>query len=218
MKRSSIQNINSYKILDELTNKIYFGGNQEWYKKKWRRLSGCGPTVVSNIIYYMNNWNLGLEQNDTPFIKNDFIIIMEDVWKYVTPTLGGIPSTSYLMKGIIKYRNAKKLSFELAYLDIPKKKERGPGFKQILMFLEEALHNNTPVAFLNLNNGEEKQLDPWHWVTIVTLDYEEDGSYASVEILDEGIIKNVNLLNWFKTTTLGGGFVSFHPTKNNHED
>jgi hypothetical protein len=32
---------------------------------------------------------------------------------------------------------------------------------------------------------------------------------AFTTILDEGVIKKVNLAQWFQTTTLGGGFVSF---------
>jgi hypothetical protein len=216
MIRRTIQNINRYRILDELTNDTYYGGNQEWYKKKWQRLSGCGPTVVSNIIYYIDNWKIEIEQDDIPYIKKDFIDIMEEIWKYVTPTFRGIPSTIYLMKGITKYKKAKNLSLELSYLDIPKKKEHRPELKQILKFLDEALQNNTPVAFLNLNNGEEKQLDAWHWVTLVTLEYEEDGSFVSVDILDEGLIKKVNLLKWLQTTTLGGGFVRFHSSNMKH--
>jgi hypothetical protein len=74
-----------------------------------------------------------------------------------------------------------------------------------------ALRNDTPVAFLNLNNGAEKQLYSWHWVTIISLEYEEDGNTAFADILDEGLIKKIDLAGWFRTTTLGGGFVSFTP-------
>ena len=54
-----------------------------------------------------------------------------------------------------------------------------------------------------------KRLDSWHWVTIISLEYVLDGSIAILSILDGGTIKKVDLAQWFNTTALGGGFVSF---------
>jgi hypothetical protein len=65
------------------------------------------------------------------------------------------------------------------------------------------------VAFLNLCNGSEKKLDRWHWVTLISLEYAEGGERVFADILDAGIIKRIDLALWYKTTTLGGGFVYF---------
>ena len=32
---------------------------------------------------------------------------------------------------------------------------------------------------------------------------------VTIEFLDEGIIKKIDVTQWYATTTLGGGFVSF---------
>ena len=79
----------------------------------------------------------------------------------------------------------------------------------VVYFLEGALHQDSPVAFLNLCNGDENNLEPWHWVTIISLEYSEDGKCVFIEILDEGLIKKIDLLLWYDTTTYGGGFVYF---------
>jgi hypothetical protein len=65
------------------------------------------------------------------------------------------------------------------------------------------------VAFLSLDKGEEELLDSWHWVTMLSLQYEEDGSAAFADVADEGKLLHVDLKKWFDTTGLGGGFVRF---------
>jgi hypothetical protein len=66
-----------------------------------------------------------------------------------------------------------------------------------------------PVAFLNLCNGEETNLERWHWVTVISVEYEEIKQGVFLSIMDEGMIKRINLALWYETTTLGGGFVYF---------
>ena len=57
MKSSSIKNLRLFNIIDEISQITYYGNDQEWYESKWKRLSGCGPTAVANIIYYFNQTN-----------------------------------------------------------------------------------------------------------------------------------------------------------------
>lgn len=134
---------------------------------------------------------------------------MEEIWKFVTPTREGIPTTKMLYESVIAYANAKGINVEHRCCDLPKKKSLRPKFMDVVYFLEEALQQDSPIAFLNLCNGDEKNLEPWHWVTIISLEYSEDGNNAFIDILDEGLIKKINLLLWHKTTAHGGGFVYF---------
>ncbi|MDF2541537.1 MAG: hypothetical protein K0S47_1255 [Herbinix sp.] len=209
MTTRTIQNIDYFKIMDEVTKDIYYGRDQEWYKTKWQRLSGCGPTVVSNIIYYLNCITSDNKAEGSITTKDESISHMEEIWRYVTPTMQGIPNTSLLCKGIQKYIKEQNVKLELEVLDIPKKRTQRPEFGKVFEFIDRALNSDSPVAFLNLHNGSEKLLDSWHWVTIVSLEYENDGSFAWIEILDEGKIKKINLAGWYQTTSLGGGFVRF---------
>ena len=209
MIKTSIQNLSLFKLYDEITQRTYYGGDQEWYTKKWQRLSGCGPTAVSNIVHYINLRQLSSGLDDLPITKSDFLSLMQEVWQYVTPKLGGISSTKMLYDGVLAYAKSKNKTVNIDLIDIPKNRLQRPEIQQVLSFLNKALRDDLPIAFLNLNKGTEEILYSWHWVTITSLEYTEDGKSSFADILDEGIIKKIDLLQWFLTTTLGGGFVSF---------
>lgn len=205
----SIKNIKLFEVLDEKTAKIFCGGWQQWYGVWWKRLSGCGPTTVSNIMSYINRSCSSSDINCTPLPKNDFQELMNDVWKYVTPGFKGIPTTAALKKGTAVYIASKSLDITLEEMDIPKKKELRPEFTKLLAFISASISSDSPVAFLSLDKGEELLLDSWHWVTLLSLQYEEDGSTAFADIADEGKLLHVDLKKWFDTSRLGGGFVRF---------
>ncbi len=204
MTSVSIRNPDIFQIKDG--GAVYYGFDQEWYPTRWQRLSGCGPTAVSNIMHYL----LHAETGKPPYSKSEGVALMQEVWKYVTPTMRGIPATKPLYEGALAFAEAKAMNMEFRVLDIPKKPAQRPEFSRLLSFLDSTLRSNSPVAFLNLNNGTQTNLDSWHWVTIIAMEYAEDGSLAAVSFLDEGTIKMINLEQWYRTTTLGGGFVSFH--------
>lgn len=205
MVTTSIKNKELFKIVEEASTQIYYGSNQEWYMRKWQRMSGCGPCAVANVIHYLNQE----QQGSSNLSKSEYLILMNDIWKYVTPGIGGVSSTDMLCKGVNKYLQFKNLHMKLDYIDIPKKKEIRPEFSLVSTFLINALNNDTPVAFLNLEHGTVYELDSWHWVTIISLEYETIDGPVFAEILDGGLIKKINLSNWYQTTKLGGGFVSF---------
>ncbi len=204
MVKRSIANEKAFEIRDG--SRIYFGFCQRWFKSGWQRMSGCGPTVVSNIVHYLN-----ANQGNTvsPINKEAVVELMEDVWQYVKPTMKGIPEAQILHDGIVRYARAKGLRLSSAILDIPQKQHLRPPFLDVLKFIEAALMEDTPVAFLNLNRGEETKLDSWHWVTVIAMEYEEDGSAAFLDILDEGVLKRIDFAKWYRTTSLGGGLVRF---------
>lgn len=197
-----------FRIEDETTKKIFYGSNQEWFLKRWQRLSGCGPSAVTNIIYYINRTRNG-NLDCCELTKSECLNLMNEVWGYVTPSIGGVSSTGMLNKGVNKYLKEKKLKMKLDFIDIPKKKALRPDIQKLLSFIGKALEKNLPVAFLNLEHGTVYEIDSWHWVTIISLEYELNGSAAFVDILDGGLIKRIDLLQWLQTTKLGGGFVSF---------
>jgi hypothetical protein len=209
MTKASIQDLSLLKVVDQAASEIYYGGWQEWYGAWWRRMSGCGPTVVSTIISYLYRKHMPAAAYTSPMTKTDFIALMEEVWHSVTPTIRGIPTASALRGGAQEYIRIKGLNIALEEVDIPKSKHMRPDFKVLLGFLAAALSEDMPVAFLSLNKGTEEKLDDWHWVTLLSVEYEEDGSAAKAEITDEGRLLKVDLRRWYDTTSLGGGFVAF---------
>lgn len=209
MKTKSLANLNVFKILDETTHQSNYGCQQLWYPKKWQRLSGCGPTVATNLFFYLSHKHAHLELEESSKSKVNWISLMEEMWKYVTPSLRGVNTTQMFYKPLSAFMKSKGISTDYRFFDISKEIARRPEFREILNFLEEALTQDVPVAFLNLDNGEVENLDRWHWVTIISLECSEDENRASANILDEGQIKSIDLTLWYNTTTLGGGFVYF---------
>lgn len=201
MVKVSIKNPEYLEIIDEFTDEKFHGCNQEWYKKHWQRMAGCGPTVASNILLYSKK-NIGIS-------KAESLSVMEEMWKHVTPTMKGVNSTNIFYNGLVSFADSKGSNLIYDAVDVPKKKEVRPSIDRIINFIKSSLEKDIPLAFLNLCNGEEKCLDKWHWVTLISLEYNEDLSCVSIEILDESIKKIIDLLLWNNTTTLGGGFVSF---------
>ncbi len=190
---------------------VWHGFNQTWFHTSWQRRSGCGPTAVASAVYYLRRTRRlpGAEQ---PFSQSECRALMEDVWKYVTPTLHGIPSANMLVDGARAYFRARSLPVRADTLDIPARRQDRPAMSGLLDFLAGGLDGDMPVAFLNLNSGREKTLDSWHWVPLIRL---QDGPdrIARADILDEGLVKTVNLTRWYGTTTLGGGFVRFFDSR-----
>jgi hypothetical protein len=113
----------------------------------------------------------------------------------------------------MKYLKEKSLNIRMNEIEIPKNKLRRPDFYYVMTLIKEALNNDTPVAFLNLEHGDVSNLESWHWVTIIALEYEPDGSKAFAKILDGGTVKRIELSLWHQTTKMGGGFVSFEVNK-----
>jgi hypothetical protein len=206
----SIKDKDILKIEDEESKLSLYGSNQDWYAKRWQRMAGCGPSTVANIIYYLNKAQED-QASRSKLTKKDCLELMNEIWNYVTPNLGGVSSTGMLREGVLKYLEKQKYSIKLDYLDIQKNKAQRPELQQVVSFLVKALKQDSPAAFLNLEHGSIEELDSWHWVTVISLEYELDYSAAYVTILDGGLIKRINLPEWLHTTKLGGGFVSFEP-------
>jgi len=178
------------------------GGSQDWFDDKWQKLSGCGPTTASNIIWYMTKSDEKFAdlcpQNET---KDDFEKLMETMFTYITPGVRGVNRSSIFKKGLSKYFGDLDVNFHIEVLDIPKVKKNRPVSFDVQSFILSALRANMPLAFLNLNNGDVADLDSWHWVTVI-------GAVGQdVSILDRGKIFEMDFEKWLFSTTLGGALV-----------
>ncbi len=204
----SIANPDLLKIIDKNTNRTYYGCDQNWYASEWQRISGCGPSVACNLIFYLR-YSRNVLSAEGFNSKESWLSLMEEIWKYVTPSLHGIPTTEMFYQAVAAYARLKGLNVQYYFCNVAKDKPDNPSLSEILKFIAGALLNDAPVAFLNLCNGAENNLDRWHWVTIIALEQTEGKNDIFVNILDEGRIKRINLKLWYDTTTLGGGFVYF---------
>ena len=203
----SISNLELLKFTDEGNDNIYFGCDQEWYPTEWQKKSGCGPATACNLLLYLKYLKLNDENVINNSSKEFALLQMEEVWRYITPSENGIATTKMFCRELDNYYKSKGLEIDCYSFEIPKEKYLRPDFKDALRFIENAMLADSPVAFLNLCNGDIQDLDRWHWVSIVSLEFDENGKAANVEIIDEGIIKKIDFYLWYNTTKLGGGLV-----------
>ena len=203
--KTAIQRPNVFAVRNPGTGELFYGCNQAWYGDEWQRRAGCGPSVASHLFAY----SFGLAPKTQE--QSDWLILMEDVWNYVTPTTRGMPTTQLFCDSALAYAQARGFRMSCKVSDVPEVAVARPSLSEVVRFVAEGLQSDAPVAFLNLCNGEEQCLYRWHWVTIVALDFEPDGRRTVATILDEGRRIDIDLAVWHKTTTLGGGFVWFAP-------
>ena len=188
---------------------LYHGGCQMWYSTLRQRRAGCGPTSCSNLFWYLALTHPGCRD----FVKNDiqtrtnFTSLMEDVWNYVTPQKRGVNSLEIFTDGAEGYAKLKGIPIKCHKLKFPIIKGERPSTNEVLEFLENAFEKDLPVAFLNLSNGLAKNLDSWHWVTIVAADW----MLKTVLIFDQGNTLEINIDVWRSTSFMGGGFVAIEP-------
>lgn len=206
MERVSLSDIKRFSIRDDDTGETYLGSDQEWYNDEFQRHAGCGPAVASNLLLYLFYAREGCEGQMS---KKDFLAVMEEVWCYVTPIEGrGLPSTDLFYRSLLDYSKDKGFHVcRFAILDMHTQGSQRPKLPEIITLLKNGLSGDLPVAFLCLDNGDEENLDEWHWTTVTALEYE--GEQAYIDIIDNGKIKRADLTLWYTTTTLGGGFVYF---------
>lgn len=207
MKISSISNLELLKFIDESNDNIYFGCDQEWYPTEWQKRAGCGPTTACNMLLYQKFLYFREKAATNNNSKEFALAQMQEVWHYITPTEKGIPTTGIFCRNIDDYYKSKGLNATCYSFEIPEDKFLRPRFEEVIHFIEEAMLVDSPVAFLNLCNGEVQGLDSWHWVSIVSLEFDESGNIGNVEIVDEGLLKKIDFLSWYNTTKLGGGLV-----------
>ena len=210
MISNSIKTPELFQIETEPSSEISHGFNQEWYRRKWQRAGGCGPTTASGLIYYLRNSSPDHGGVRIAKKQSSALNLMEAVWDYVTPSLQGVHLTKTFYEGVVAYGEANGLDVRYRFLDIPKKRGNRPDFIEVLSFIDESLSQDLPVAFLNLHNGSEKQLYSWHWVTLTSMSHAEDGITATATMLDDGKETRIDLSLWYSTTNNGGGFVSLY--------
>ena len=191
-----IKNIDLMKVKDN--ENTYYGFSQEWYKDISQQKAGCGATVASSIISYYNQID-----NFKELGISDALKIMEELWLYLLPTEYGLNSIKLFYDGIKNYYNNREVIIDYINVDIKDK----PSLDEIINFIVKELSNDRPIAFLNLCNGEENNLDKWHWVLVIEI-FEENGEYF-LKIIDDKEIIKINLSLWYRTITNDGGFITF---------
>jgi len=203
----SIQHPELFRIKDGKTHFIAYGGDQAWYAKFWNRKSGCGPTTASNLTAYLALTHPPYRKLYAPdtMLKHDFQRHMETLFGYVTPGLGGVNHIRKFIAGVKRYTDELKLPVTIHSFSVDGKDTQTRDIQALREFVKNALINDSPIAFLNLSNGNETILQSWHWITITSALFEENKLIATAS--DEGDERTFDLQKWFTSTQMHGGLV-----------
>ena len=179
------------------------GADQDWFPDPWQRRAGCGPTTASLIFHY-----LARQRSEFSPLRpemgtewTDFLEHMCRVWEYVTPRSHGLNRPEYMVEDMAAYGKAVGVPLTPTLFSFPSARTKRPPWEGLRAFVAAGLETDCPMAFLNLDNGKIKQLDRWHWVTLIGL----EGNTAS--IVDNGNTFTMDLRLWYATTKTRGGFV-----------
>lgn len=204
---TGIISIQSPELLHIQKNEAFsYGAHQAWYLKWKMRKAGCGPTAASNLLWYLaatRPEQAGALYHGNGSQRTEMLALMEDVCKHIKPGLLGVNKASMFTKGAVRFGEAHGVSLSPRVLEVPAEEQARPDSNEVLMFLTSALGDDLPIAFLNLSNGGVKNLEAWHWVTLVAVDCN-----LQAEIYDQGRRQNIDINLWLNTTNRGGAFVA----------
>lgn len=205
MESLQLKNIESIHYTDDAST-LSYGLNQDWYSTIWKRQAGCGPTVASTIHCYLTANRL-IKQDDDCSNHKKRLKLMNLMWSYITPTFSGVSSTFLFEKKFQQFTQEKHIPSVFDSIIIVKQKNQRESLEKVINFISQAITADCPIAFLNLDHGNQTEIDSWHWTIIVGIKQNNLQSYE-VDVIDNGTLKRLNLSSWYQTTRLGGGFVS----------
>lgn len=205
----SIKNPEYFNIYSPLEDKTYYGGDQEWYHKKWSQDAGCGPTCAANITAYLSKTRdsfLNLYEGKD-MTQGEFTNHMEEMFHYITPGPLGVNSIDKYIHGFMNYAKEKDVVITPKALSADLCTIKKRDVKELEEFVVQAFENDCPIAFLNLSKGAETKLQGWHWITITHVRIENGDIIAIAS--DEGKKREFSLKLWYLTTRLHGGLIYF---------
>ena len=192
----------SQQQLDKITfnfdDEVFYGVLQHWYPLFWQRLAGCGPACATNLLACR-------DKNTNLVTKQDCILAMRAMWKHVTPGLRGLNKVEKFANGSNAFFDEHKLPYKCEYIKCNPKEDG--SYDKMIQFFKTAFDDDQPVAFLNLSNGDIKELERWHWVTIVSIEQVDNDFVAT--IFDSDFKFEMSLKTWHSTATHPAGFARY---------
>lgn len=184
----------------------YFGCDQNWYDTEWQRMAGCGPSTASTLLLYLQKTGR-IHLPVRVEAQKDCRLLMENVWEHVTPTRSGIYRAAQFCHGLKSFAAENDFDLRCHTLQISAKADARPSLQTTLAFIGKALDQDCPIGFLNLCNGDVQNLEEWHWVTIVALEYDDERHMAMVTFFDGDRAEAIDFGCWLATTSEGGALV-----------
>ncbi len=188
----------------------YFGGDQEWYAQEWQRMAGCGPTAAATLTLYLATAKPGLRALYTGQgnSQSQFAAHMETLYQYVTPGNMGLNKVEMFVDGMAAYAQSRGVRITPHVFDVHGYMHGArPPVDALAAFVRDGLASDSPIAFLNLTKGRVRNIQGWHWITIVGADIDEGCLMATAS--DEGKQITFDLRLWYLSTRMRGGLVYY---------
>lgn len=197
-------------ITDLQTRQSYFGGAQEWYSSEWARKAGCGPTCAANLTAYLalTRPALGALYHGKDTDRIEFLGHMEEVFPFVAPGPMGLNRVELFSEDVVAFAASRDISLIPHVFPVTGNRDPNrPPVSALMEFVRAGLAADCPLGFLNLSRGREKNLQNWHWISIISADLKTDRLTARAS--DEGILREFDLGLWYLSTKMRGGFAYF---------
>ena len=181
-------------------SQIYYGGDQEWFTRKWQRMAGCASVCAANLAAYDQ---IGIVSGDEVYSRKDYLELMNRMYHLMTPGVQGYPHVAKFADAYVNYAwgYGVKLQAEIG--------RDWHDLKQPIAQIEQTLQKQEPVALLVLNhNSKDWQENLWHWMTITGYS-SEDGiitlsncgvreTWEAAVLLDPNPKNQVRLASFFR--------------------
>ena len=181
-----------------------FGGKQTWLyetgklNKFWADRS-CGVVAAANTIKYLSENHP--DKRDLYFGegKDDYIELMEELYKYLQPRVWGIPTISKMGKALERFSAGKGISIKSNYCSWVIDSDEGSRF------IRQGLFSNSPVLLLTWNHSDKQFRN--HWVTVTGWDVIYGEEYMTVS--NWGEKKTYSYRDWVMGKSLYKGAIYF---------
>lgn len=144
---------------------VYYGGNQNWGRTWIMRAGGCSTiTACEQVICLVQDYE-GMRRmypyNPYTVAKQEFLLLFEDMFKFVHPGIGGLTDIMKYVRGIESYSAA--YGVQLSSRTLP-----GDASEQnAAQFIRTCVDDGRPVAYLMLRHVDRAFDDlEWHWFTV----------------------------------------------------
>lgn len=195
-----------------------YGGYQGWLHTelpaeqavaKFYADRACGVTAATNAFVYLKSHPLDRERYGGKLCdgRKQFSEEMKAIYHYIRPQIWGIPLLRSLATGFCRFARSQGMTLTPRYYKLGWRKRK---ITEIVEFIAEALHKNTPVLLLtwNVTDSELKDFRN-HWMTITAI-YEQGGEYYIVTS-NWGMQKIYSLSRWVNMHSLYRGLLYFEP-------
>lgn len=197
-------------IMEDAGDKGHFGGDQEWYAEEWQRMAGCGPTCAANVTTYLalTRPNLRALYAGDDMRRSQFAAHMTALYQYVTPGNMGLNRPEMFTQGVEAFAQSRGLNLAPHLFEVHGYLHKGrPSVDAMADFVQQGLSSDCPIAFLNLTKGRVKNIQGWHWITLVSAEMDERTLVATAS--DEGKQISFDLRLWYLSTRMRGGLIYF---------